>query len=206
MSPRSKRSSGQSAVSTDLDAGLSQRLLEGLRGRQVVEVAHHLPVVEAWVVDVDRLALPATGRSRSRRLIGPAGAGARSEMPSSRSWRSSTGAGAPVSGSRAGGGLREGDHVADRVGAVQQRDDAVEAVGDPAVRRGAVAQRLEQEAEPLLGLRVAIPSASKTCALHVGVADADRAAADLPAVPDDVVGQGPRRARVVGSKLARRAR
>ena len=49
----------------------------------------------------------------------------------------------------AGGGLRERDHVADRVGAGEPLDDAVEAVGDAAVRRRAVAKRLEQEAEAL---------------------------------------------------------
>ena len=65
---------------------------------------------------------------------------------------SSTGAGAPVSGVGAGGRLREGDHVADRVGAGQPLDDPVEPVGDAAVRRRAVAQRLEQEAEARLRL------------------------------------------------------
>src|SRR5215207_685668 len=50
------------------------------------------------------------------------------------------------------GGLREGDHVADRVGARQSLDDPVEAVGDASVRRGAVAQCLEQEAEARLRL------------------------------------------------------
>ena len=77
--------------------------------------------------------------------------GARAARPTSRSWGSSTGAGAPVSGVGAGGGLREGDHVADRLGAGEPLDDAVEPVGDAAVRRRAVAQRLEQEAEARLG-------------------------------------------------------
>jgi hypothetical protein len=48
-------------------------------------------------------------------------------------------------------GLGEGDHVADRLGAGHQRDDAVQAEGQAAVRRRAVLQRVEQEAE--LGLR-----------------------------------------------------
>src|SRR4051794_34742403 len=52
----------------------------------------------------------------------------------------------------AAGGLREGDHLADRVGARQQRDDPVEPEGDAAVRRRAVLERLEQEAEALLRL------------------------------------------------------
>ena len=37
---------------------------------------------------------------------------------------------------------------------MQERDDPVEAVGDAAMRRRAVAQRLEQEAEARLGLLV----------------------------------------------------
>src|SRR3954469_3285580 len=49
------------------------------------------------------------------------------------------------------GGLREGDHVADRLRSGEALDDAVDAVGDAPVRRGAVAQRLEQEAETGLG-------------------------------------------------------
>ena len=52
----------------------------------------------------------------------------------------------------------------------EQRDDPVEPVGDAAVRRRAVAKRLEQEAEALLGLVAAsIPSAANTLLLHVGV-------------------------------------
>ena len=73
-------------------------------------------------------------------------------MPSSRSCSvvdRGRGAGQQV---EAGGGLREGDHVADRLGAGEALDDAVDAVGDAAVRRRAVAQRLEQEAEARLGL------------------------------------------------------
>jgi hypothetical protein len=44
-------------------------------------------------------------------------------------------------------GLREGDHVADRLGLGHQRDEAVQAEGQAAVRRRAVLQRVEQEAE-----------------------------------------------------------
>src|SRR5262245_24535345 len=47
--------------------------------------------------------------------------------------------------------LGEGDHVADRVAAGQQGADAVPSERDAAVRRGAVLERLEQEAELLLG-------------------------------------------------------
>ena len=103
-----------------------------------------------------RRSAPATGagwtRSRSQIVVRrraapfhrprppPSPAASAAEIPSSRSWRSSTGAGAPVSGSRARGGLRERDHVANRLRAVQQGDDPVEAVGDAAVRRRAVAR------------------------------------------------------------------
>src|SRR3954454_4791572 len=53
------------------------------------------------------------------------------------------------------GGLGEGDDVANRVDAVRERHDPVEAVGDAAVRRGAVAEGLEQEPEPLVRLLLA---------------------------------------------------
>ena len=76
------------------------------------------------------------------------------------------------------------------------------AVGDAAVRRRAVAQRLEQEAEARLGLLGVDAERGEDLLLHVGVVDTDRAAAELLAVPDDVVGERPRRARVVGVELA----
>jgi hypothetical protein len=59
-------------------------------------------------------------------------------------------------------GLGEGDHVADRLGAGHHGDDAVEAEGQAAVRRRAVLERVEQEAE--LGLLLLGPmlSASNT--------------------------------------------
>src|SRR3954471_9766870 len=52
----------------------------------------------------------------------------------------------------AAGDLREGDHVPDVVGALEQHHGAVEAGRDAAVRRCAVAQRPQQEAEALLGV------------------------------------------------------
>ena len=70
-------------------------------------------------------------------------------MCSSRSCFSSTGLGACVSRHCARWVFGKGDHVADRLGARHQRDDAVEAEGDAAVRRRAVLQRVEQEAELL---------------------------------------------------------
>ena len=77
--------------------------------------------------------------------------------PSSRSWSSSTGAGAPVIGSAAARGLRERDDLADRLAGADQRHDAVDAHRDAAVRRRAVLQRVEQEAEPAVGLLLAQP-------------------------------------------------
>src|SRR5688572_6179057 len=85
----------------------------------------------------------------------------------------------------AGGRLREGDHVADGLRAVEPLHDPVEAVGDAAVRRGSVAERLEQEAEALLRLGGADPERLEHLRLGVGVADPDRAAAQLLPVPDD---------------------
>src|SRR4051812_35457288 len=52
----------------------------------------------------------------------------------------------------AGRGLREGDDVADGVPAGQEHDDPVPPERDPAVWRRAVLERLQQEAELLLGL------------------------------------------------------
>src|SRR5436190_2033283 len=49
-------------------------------------------------------------------------------------------------------GFRERGRVADRVAAVEEDDETVEAERDAAVRRGAVLERLEQEAEFLLRL------------------------------------------------------
>src|SRR5262245_32254411 len=47
----------------------------------------------------------------------------------------------------AGCRLREGDHIANRLGTAEPLHDPVDAVGDATVRWGPVAQRLEQEAE-----------------------------------------------------------
>ena len=111
--------------------------------------------------------------------------------------RSSTGAGAPVSGSEPRGGLREGDHVADRVArrrAARRCGRARRRCRRAAARRSA-APRAGSRSAPRPP-RASMPSASKTCCCTSRVVDADRAAADLLAVPDDVVGQRPRRARV----------
>jgi ferredoxin len=87
-------------------------------------------------------------------------------------------------------GLGEGDHVADRLGLGHQRDEAVQAEGQAAVRRRAVLQRVEQEAE--LDLRVFRRNLQRLehLALHLGAVDPHRAAAQLPAVEHHVVGLG----------------
>src|SRR5690606_12991237 len=89
-------------------------------------------------------------------------------------------------------GLREGDDLADRVGTREQRDRAVPAERDAAVRRRAVLERVEQEAELLLGLLGADAHDLEDALLHVLAVDTDRAATDLVAVADDVVGLGQR--------------
>ena len=52
----------------------------------------------------------------------------------------------------------------------------------------AVAQRIEQEAEPRLRLLRADPEQLEHALLDVALVDTDRAAADLGAVEDEVVG------------------
>ena len=71
----------------------------------------------------------------------------------------------------------------------------VEAERDAAVRRRAVGQRVEQEAELLALVLGTDPERREHLRLHVGLVDAHRAAADLPAVQHDVVGLGDRAAR-----------
>ncbi len=87
-------------------------------------------------------------------------------------------------------GFGEGDDVADALGAGHHGDDAVQAEGDAAMRRGAVLQRVEQEAELGAGLVGADLERGEHLALHFGAVDAHRAAADLPAVEHHVVGLG----------------
>src|SRR3546814_5129313 len=70
---------------------------------------------------------------------------------------------------------------------LHQRGDAVDAEGDAAVRRRAVPERVEQEAELGLGLLRADAQQLEHRALHRRAMDADRAAADLVAVEHHVV-------------------
>jgi len=90
----------------------------------------------------------------------------------------------------AGSGLWEGDHVPDRVGAREQGADAVPPERDAAVRRGAVREGVQQEAELLLGLRFGQPHHREDPLLDVLAMDTDGPATDLVAVADDVVGVG----------------
>src|SRR5207253_5788513 len=55
--------------------------------------------------------------------------------------------------------LRERDHIADRIDAGHQRDQPIEPEGDAAMRRGAVLEGLEQEAE--LGARLVLRDAER---------------------------------------------
>lgn len=87
-------------------------------------------------------------------------------------------------GERAPCGLRfrEGHDVADGFGARHQHDEAVKAEGDAAVRRAAVFERAQQEAEFFLGFGFADAEAFEDALLHVVAVDADGAAADFGAV------------------------
>ena len=107
--------------------------------------------------------------------------------PELASCASSTGAGAPVSGSTPLAVF--GNAITSRIESrpAEERHDPVDAERDAAVRRRAVAQRVEQEAEARLGLLLGDPERLEDLLLHVGAVDTDRAAADLRAVEDEVV-------------------
>src|SRR6476659_7738696 len=196
MSPRPKRSSGQSEVRTaSISASTSawcqaRAVLTSAKSRTTSQLSKLGSSTKTGVCPG-----PGAGRhlrgSQSRRPISVAGqfgfVDADREFAQLQLVDRGRGAGQQV---EARGGLREGDHVADRLGAGEALDDAVDAVGDAAVRRRPVLQRLEQEAEDRL--------------LRLRVVDTNRAAAQLLAVPDDVVGLGAGGARVLGVELTRR--
>src|SRR3954451_19893398 len=99
--------------------------------------------------------------------------------------------------------LGERDHVADGAEAAQLGDDAIEPVGDAAQRWRAVAERLEEKAEALPRFFRTYAQRIEHLLLELWRVDTDRPPADLPAVPDHVVGAaapGPR----VGVEVARR--
>ena len=103
---------------------------------------------------------------------------------------------AAVHQARGGGGLGEGDGVADVVAPGHEHDDAVEAQPDAAVRRRGVAVGLEQEAELGVRLLAGEPHHVHDALLDVGPVDAHRTRAQLGPVQDQVVEQGVDVARV----------
>src|SRR3990172_4773869 len=87
--------------------------------------------------------------------------------------------------------LREGDHLADRVGPRQQHDEAVEPEGDSPMGWGAKFEGLQEEPEPLPLLLRAEPKDIEHPLLNLPVVVADAAATHLVAVDDEVVCLGP---------------
>ena len=88
------------------------------------------------------------------------------------------------------GGLREGDHVAQRGCTGQQHRDAIEAEREAAVRRRSGCQRVEQEAEATALLVGGNAEEAEDRRLQRRVRDPDRAAAEFVAVVHRVVVQG----------------
>ena len=78
--------------------------------------------------------------------------------------------------------LGECDHIANIVGAHDVHDQSIESERDSAVRRSAVLERVEEEAE--LHLRIGLGQADQAehRLLDLGVVDTNRAAGDLAAV------------------------
>ena len=93
--------------------------------------------------------------------------------------------------------LREGDVVADRLRAAEQRAQTVETERKAAVRGRSVLEGVHQEAETLLRLFRREAQQLEHLGLQFRVVDTDRAAADLGAVADEVVGVGPHATGVV---------
>lgn len=87
--------------------------------------------------------------------------------------------------------FREGDVVADRLRTSEERAEPVETEGQTAVRGCAVLEGVHQEAETLLRLFRREAQQLEHLGLQFRVVDTDRAAADLGAVTDEVVGVGP---------------
>ena len=98
------------------------------------------------------------------------------------------------------GGFGEGDDFAEGLGSGEDHDDAVEAEGDAAVRRCAVLERVEEEAEAGLGFFVRHTQRAEDLGLDVLAMDTDGAGAELGAVEDDVVGEGADGALVVDQR------
>src|SRR5690606_2211719 len=84
--------------------------------------------------------------------------------------------------------FRERNHLANGLRARHHHYQAVEAEGDASVRRTAVLERVEQEAELLLRLLRADAEHAEYRLLHLWTVDADGAAAEFGAVHHHVVG------------------
>src|SRR5437868_5993020 len=83
--------------------------------------------------------------------------------------------------------LRERDHLANVRLAGHEGDDPVDSCGEAAVRRSAHAQRVEEETELRALLVLPETHDAEDRPLRFRVVDPDRAGAELPAVPDEVV-------------------
>jgi hypothetical protein len=96
-------------------------------------------------------------------------------------------------GQRALRALRLGkrDDIANRIGATQQHDQPVEAERNAAVRRRAILQRFQQEAELRLSLFLADPQQIQNPQLDVATMIANATTADFAPVEHHIVGLGP---------------
>ena len=98
---------------------------------------------------------------------------------SSRNCFASTGEGAPAMRSTAFAVFGKRDHLANRRFAGENRDDPVQPERNAAVRRRAVFERFEEEAEPELRLLVGDAEPLEDARLQRGVVNPDAAAADF---------------------------
>ena len=122
-------------------------------------------------------------------------------MPSSFNDRSGTVEGASHIRSVALRGLRERNHFADGSFARQDHHQAVQAQRDSAVRRRAVFQRFQQEAEAPLGFFLGEPERGENLRLHVAAMNTNRARAQFHAVQHQVVRLGAAARRIGGQLL-----
>src|SRR3954454_1582270 len=83
--------------------------------------------------------------------------------------------------------LRERDHIPQALRPGEQHRQPVHAEGDSAVWRGPEPQRLQEEAELVLGLLVADAHRGEDLLLHDGIVQPDRSPADLESVQDEIV-------------------
>src|SRR6185503_7344654 len=83
-------------------------------------------------------------------------------------------------------GLGKRNHFTNRRLAAEDRDDTVEPERNAAVRRGAVLERLEEEAKPELRVLFRNPERAEDPRLDCRAVDSDAAAANLRAVEHQV--------------------